>query len=174
MDSAANEHRVLKLFEAHHDAVWRLLRRFGVPGPEAGDATQQVFLILAERISDVRFGSERAFLFGTALRIATTLRRGRRREVLTPDTDTDSSRLPHPDELTDQRRARRTLDDILAQMDPSLRTVFVLYELEEFTTPEIAAMLEIPLGTAASRLRRGRERFRELVSRLSAGRDGYQ
>jgi RNA polymerase sigma-70 factor (ECF subfamily) len=59
------------------------------------------------------------------------------------------------------------LDLILDQLEPELRDVFVLYELEGFTMPEIAALVEVPLGTAASRLRRGRDRFSALVRRYS-------
>jgi len=44
--------------------------------------------------------------------------------------------------------------------------VFVLFELEGMTTPEIAELIGIPLGTAASRLRRARETFREAASKL--------
>ena len=151
-------------FESHYDQIWRLLRRIGVPPSVADDATQQVFLILAERLADVRDGCERSFLFGTALRIASTLRRTWKREVLTEHVDLEISQLPGTDELADQRRARSALDAILQQMDSDLRTVFVLYELEQFTSVEIAEILGIPIGTAASRLRRARQQFQALVN----------
>jgi RNA polymerase sigma-70 factor, ECF subfamily len=159
---SANE-RLRSAFENHYDQIWRLLRRFGVPPSVADDAAQQVFLILAERMADVRHGSERAFLFGTALRVASTLRRTQKRETLTEDADLEASSLPGTDDLADQRRARRTLDAILEQMDADLRTVFVLYELQQFTSVEIAEILGIPIGTAASRLRRARQQFRGFV-----------
>ncbi len=41
-----------------------------------------------------------------------------------------------------------------------------MFELEGLSSPEIAASLEIPLGTVASRLRRAREQFRVVVGRL--------
>jgi RNA polymerase sigma-70 factor (ECF subfamily) len=139
----------------------------------ADDATQQVFLILAERLSDVREGSERSFLFGTALRIASTLRRNWKREVLIEHADLEVSQLPSTDELADQRRARHALDTILQGMDADLRTVFVLYELEQFTSVEIADMLSIPIGTAASRLRRARQDFQAKVKeRFPSGSAG--
>jgi RNA polymerase sigma-70 factor (ECF subfamily) len=47
------------------------------------------------------------------------------------------------------------------------RIVFVLFELEQLTTPEIATMLGVPVGTVASRLRRAREIF---LSRAERGR----
>jgi RNA polymerase sigma-70 factor (ECF subfamily) len=156
--------RVRRAFDAHYDQVWRLLRRYGVSASAADDLTQQVFLIFTERLADVRDGSDRAFLFGTAVRLASTLRRTMKREMPTEDADLEASSLPGTDELADQRRARRTLDSVLAIMDEDLRTVFVLYELQQFTSVEIAQMLDIPIGTAASRLRRAREQFRTLVN----------
>jgi RNA polymerase sigma-70 factor, ECF subfamily len=44
----------------------------------------------------------------------------------------------------------------------------VLYELEGLSSPEIAELLRIPVGTVASRLRRAREAFEVEVARLKA------
>jgi RNA polymerase sigma-70 factor (ECF subfamily) len=49
-----------------------------------------------------------------------------------------------------------------------LRTVLVLFELEEMETTEIAELLGIPLGTVASRLRRAREKFEVEAERMRA------
>jgi len=58
------------------------------------------------------------------------------------------------------------LDQILSEMDPDLIATFVLFELEGMSTAEIADALEVPPGTVASRLRRGRQAFRARASRL--------
>ena len=47
-------------------------------------------------------------------------------------------------------------------MTPDLRVVFVLHELEELSARQVAELLDIPAGTAGSRLRRAREEFRIL------------
>jgi RNA polymerase sigma-70 factor (ECF subfamily) len=57
-------------------------------------------------------------------------------------------------------------------MPIDLRAVFVLYELEQLTSAEIAELLQIPPGTVASRLRRARESFESCVARLRARRTG--
>jgi len=44
--------------------------------------------------------------------------------------------------------------------------VFVLFELDGFSSPEIAQMTDVPLGTVASRLRRAREEFRAVARRI--------
>jgi len=145
--------------------IWRLLRRLGVPEHSVDDGAQQVFLIAAERLPDIRERSERAFAFGTALRVAQSLRRRLGREAVSDAADRGVSPLPGPDELSDQKRAREMLDRVLDQMPLELRTVFILFELEGLRSPEIAELQALPLGTVASRLRRARERFRELVER---------
>jgi RNA polymerase sigma-70 factor (ECF subfamily) len=165
--SAALE--IHRLFKERYQGLWRFLRGLGVPPDLLDDAVQQVFVVYAERHSVVIKGSEGSFLFGTAVRIAHVVRRGNRRE--TPgDVDFAGPDVPGVDELTDQKRARDVLDLMLDQIDPEQRSVFVLYEVEGFNLPEIAAMLQIPLGTATSRLRRGRDRFSSLVHRYSLAR----
>ena len=144
--------------------IWRLLRRLGVPLHGVDDAVQQVFLIAAERLDDIRENSERAFAFGTALRVAQTLRRRIAREQMGAEGDRNVSPLPGPEELADQQRAREVLGRVLDGMPFELRTVFVLFELEGLSSPEIAELENVPLGTVASRLRRARARFHELVA----------
>ena len=56
---------------------------------------------------------------------------------------------------------------VLRQMSDDLRTVFVLFEIEGMTVPEVAEVVGIPLGTAASRLRRAREKFRKVVRAIT-------
>jgi RNA polymerase sigma-70 factor (ECF subfamily) len=46
-------------------------------------------------------------------------------------------------------------------LDPSLRAVLWLVDIEGFRQREVAQMLEIPEGTVASRLYRARQRLRE-------------
>ena len=78
------------------------------------------------------------------------------------------SPTPSAEQLVDQRRARELLDSVLAQMPIEFRSVFILFELEEMTMPAIAAMLSLPTGTVASRLRRARAMFEDKASRLHA------
>ena len=67
------------MFNEHHDFIWRLLRRLGVSREKADDASQNVFLVATERVDSIKLGSERAFLFGTALRVARSQHRSEQR-----------------------------------------------------------------------------------------------
>jgi RNA polymerase sigma-70 factor (ECF subfamily) len=161
--SPERQARLAAMIDGHYRLIWRMLRRLGIPAHAVDDATQQVFLVAAERLDDIKLGSERAFAFGTALRVAQTLKRRAARETADPGAHEEASTLPGPDELSEQRRARAMLDRLLEQMPIELRTVLVLFELEGMTSPEIAEVVAAPLGTVASRLRRARELFHTLV-----------
>jgi RNA polymerase sigma-70 factor (ECF subfamily) len=163
--------RVAVAVREHHAFVFRLLRRLGVPETGAEDTLQEVYCVYARRVAEIEPGKDRTFLFGVAIRIARSARRtlGQARE--TPDDETIAS-IPttdaSPEEQLDDRRARALLDGLLDRMTTELRTVFVLYELEELTMQEIATMLGVPTGTVASRLHRARDDFQRLSRRLAA------
>ena len=151
--------------------IWRSLRRLGVSPDAVDDAAQHVFEVAARRLSEIEPGHERAFLFKTALLVAQAARRtsARSRKLVEEDAlGACQDPRPSPEELAERRRHRLLLDEILDALPPETRPVFVLYELEELSTLEVARVLEIPIGTVASRLRRAREEFLAQAKRLRA------
>jgi|SRR4051812_2840348 RNA polymerase sigma-70 factor (ECF subfamily) len=160
------------LFERHYASVWRLLRRFGVPTAALDDAAQEVFWVAARRLSDIRAGSETAFLYGVALRVASNLLR-RERHPAADDFELSSVAYsgPSPEEALAERQRRALLDFVLARMPLELRTVFVLFELEGLEVRAIAELEGLPVGTASSRLRRAREEFSAIARRVRASLD---
>lgn len=157
----ADTSRLAAALTRHFALVWRSLRRFGVPEADVDDAAQLAFLALAGRLADVAEGSERAFLLGAAARIAANQRRkeARRPEVLEAEPDARHGTAPDPEAVMLSKQRRALLDRGLELLPLEQRAVFVLFELEGFSLPEIASDLGIPLGTATSRLRRAREKF---------------
>jgi len=164
----ARSARLRRMVDEHIDFVARVLRNAGTPATEVDDEVQRTFIIAARRIDDVHFGSERGFLLQTALHQAAHARRAaaRRREVLVDEVPEVGESVATPEDLSDQRRARRMLDQVLDDMHADLRAVFIAYELEELTMVEIAGALGLPQGTVASRLRRARAEFQERVRAL--------
>jgi RNA polymerase sigma-70 factor, ECF subfamily len=151
------------LVDAHFDFVWRSLRRLGVEDAMLDDAAQQVWIV-ASRGENIRVETARSYLFAIAMRVASDMRRSARRRRHVSDEARVAGAAddaPLADERLDRARARVVLDRILDAMPDDLRVVFVLYELEQLTSPEIAEALSIPLGTVSSRLRRAREIFAE-------------
>jgi RNA polymerase sigma-70 factor, ECF subfamily len=149
--------------------VWRALRRFGVPEATADDAAQEVFIIASRKLSTIEPGKERQFLHAVALRVAANARRARNvrpESAESPTIERALASAPSPEALLDRKQARELLDAVMDEMTEELRTAFVLFELEGYSGPEVAEMLEIPLGTATSRLRRARESFRASVTKI--------
>jgi RNA polymerase sigma-70 factor (ECF subfamily) len=167
-----SSHRLRREVVRNYDFVWRSLRRLGVAQASVEDAAQQVLVVFAQRLDDIHPGAERAFLFSTATRVASDARKHqtRLRELNDSDAlDAHPSPAPSAEQLIDRGRARDLLDVILAEMPLELRTVFILFELEEMTMAAIAETLSLPAGTVASRLRRARALFNEKASRFERG-----
>lgn len=161
--------RLRRIVECHHAFLWRSLRRLGVDEALVDDAAQAVLLVVARRLSEIERGAERSFVFQTALRVASDHRRARARRPPTASLD-DASEEPspdaRPDEIVERSQQRAHLDQLLDELDADLRTVFVLFELEELSLTEIAEIVGIPRGTAASRLRRAQETFEAAARRF--------
>jgi RNA polymerase sigma-70 factor (ECF subfamily) len=167
--------RLSTMFHHHYDFVWRSVRRLGVAPDAVDDAAQEVFVVASRKLDAIEAGKEKAFLFGTAVRVASDTRRAvqRRRQAPASEVVEPVDAGPAPDELVDQKRARELLDELVEQLPEDTRPIFVLFELEGLTMAEIASCLELPAGTVASRLRRARELFAAYVARLEARRNPH-
>ena len=168
--STARDAALRALVGTQFDFVWRSLRRLGVREADLDDATQQVFLVVNRKLSQIDPGKERSFVFQVALRIASDARRTvrRRREVGEAALPERIDGAPLPDEDADRERMRAVLDAVLEDMPIELRAVLLLFEVEELSSVEIGELLGIPTGTAASRLRRARVDFQARVAALEA------
>ena len=157
--------RLARLIHEQFAFVWRLLRRIGITEVETDSAVQEVFDAAAQRIGDIRAGSERSFLFSTALHVASRVRRARAEPVAVI-----SDRAPALEDLDEQAQAREMLTALLEQMPLELRVVFVLHQIEGLPSGEIAGVVGIPLDTVAARLNEAQEDFAthlELESELA-------
>jgi RNA polymerase sigma-70 factor (ECF subfamily) len=157
----------------NYQFLWRSLRRLGLQAADVDDAAQQVLAVFARRLADVEIGAERSFLFQTALRVASDARRAAARSLVRADEDAIALMPdPAPDAVAqlEHQEARALLDEVLDAMAYELRVVFVLFELEEMSTAEIAALIEIPSGTVSSRLHRARQEFETMTVRIRAQR----
>lgn len=169
--SRGNDPRLSAIVRENYQFLWRSLRRLGLPAADVDDAAQQVLLIVARRLDDIAEAAERAFLFQTALRVASDKRKANARSRIVSDDETlarTADSTPNAEAQLDRRDARALLEDVLDAMAMDLRVVFVLFELEEMSTQEIAKVLEIPQGTVSSRLYRARHEFEAAAARARA------
>ncbi|MCI3206698.1 MULTISPECIES: sigma-70 family RNA polymerase sigma factor [Pandoraea] len=61
----------------------------------------------------------------------------------------------------------RDLDEALRHLPAEQRAIVLLVGLEDMSYADVAASLQVPIGTVMSRLSRGRQRLRDLMSGIS-------
>lgn len=133
----------------------------------ADDLVQDTLERAWRRLAQWRAGSDlRAWLFS----IMHNLRVDQlRRPVLpTQALDDDSEQVPSRPTQSDQLELL-DLEAALRQLPDEQRAVLLLVALEEMSYAEVAAALDIPLGTVMSRLSRGRERLRQIMDGRQPG-----
>jgi len=145
-----------ELVRRHGPLVYGVCRRALSDGPDAEDAFQACFLVLARRIDTaVSVGNLSGWLYRVA---CLTARKARARRARRRATETAVADLPDvPARVADRDPdLGRVIDEELARLPDKYRTAVVLCELRELTLDEAAAELNCPRGTVASRLSRGR------------------
>lgn len=153
------------LVQQHTDFIWRVLRRLGLSSTDADDATQQVFMVATRNLHRITDANARAFLYGTAVRVASNARRGLRRQRALHDAHAqpDVEVAAGPDKMLEMRAARDLLDELLSRLPEEQRRVLILVEIEQLELSEVAELESLPSGTVASRLRLARQRFAVLL-----------
>jgi len=71
---------------------------------------------------------------------------------------------PGPAELAEQELTQERLVRAWERLGQEHRVVLSLHDIEDYTLPELAQIMDIPLGTLKSRLHRARARLRELLA----------
>jgi RNA polymerase sigma-70 factor, ECF subfamily len=163
---------VLQHLEALYATALRLTRN----RPDAEDLVQDA-LVRALRFSD-RFTpgtNMKAWLYTILHNAWRNRRRDAARDPVAADSDRveEAASMRGPAELDtpEQVLLRETLDaDLQAALDElpeAFRQAVWLRDVEEFSYAEIAAMLDVPIGTVMSRISRGRRQlFRRLGPQL--------
>jgi len=168
--------RAAALYRDHGGYVSRILRRCGVADDELEDAVQETFLVAYRRIDAFEGrAAARTWLYAIAIRVASTMRRSRRREDARREkggADLVGSSLQDPEVVVGQHQAHDVLMALLDELDDRKRAVFVLADLEGLPIPEVAKILGLNVNTVHSRLRLARERFEVALGRHRAREQG--
>jgi RNA polymerase sigma-70 factor (ECF subfamily) len=159
----------LGVFEREFDYVCCTLRRLRVPDPDLEDLAHEVFLIMYRRWEAYDSSCPlRPWLFGIALRVASTHRRRAGRETPHPSLEiADPS--PGPDRAVAAQQARSIVLAALEHVPLPRRAVFVMHYLDGVAMRDVASALSIPRFTAYSRLRKARKEFEAAVKSIQSG-----
>lgn len=161
-----------ELYRRHADFAWRTLRRLGVSETEAGDAVQDVFLVVHEKLGQFEGRSSMTTWLFTICR---TVARKRRRKAHDARSHSPDARVEEELDLradvareAEHNERLALLTQILSTFEVEQRNVFILFEIEKLTGEEIAELLSVPLGTVYSRLQLARKAFQKALERGEA------
>ncbi len=160
------------VYARHADFAWRTLRRLGVREAEAGDALQDVFVVVHAKLDQFEGRSSiTTWLFTICRSVARERRRRAQRDRnLIEDTSVEDELDLRADvaRAAEHNQRLSQLESILSGLEPEQRNVFILFEIEKLTGEEISEALSIPLGTVYSRLQLAKKAFRQALTRDEA------
>jgi RNA polymerase sigma-70 factor (ECF subfamily) len=73
------------------------------------------------------------------------------------EPDRPDEAAPSPEQQSERRELKSEIDRAVASLPPDFREAILLREVEDLSYKEIAAVLEVPIGTVMSRIARGRK-----------------
>jgi RNA polymerase sigma-70 factor (ECF subfamily) len=159
---------VERLYDAHASALFAFLLSLTRNEADTRDLLQEVFVKLT-RQPDLLAGArdERAFLLRLAHNLAIDQRRRRRtRERIHERLGQESCPLFAPSDDPDEAAVRTLLSEAMGELPAEQRAVLHLKLWAGLTFEEVAATLDIPPNTAASRYRYGLDKLRHLLRPL--------
>ena len=176
-DNAAFE----RLVERYRDRVYRLSLRLTGSASDAEEVLQDTFVSAYRRLDGFR--GEAAFstwLYRIATNAALMLRRGRARHPTEPlddymprfdrqgrhARDVDHGRAADAEAILDRERLARHARRALERLPGRYRTPFVLRDLEELPTAEVASVLGLSQALVRQRVHRARLMLRGYLSHL--------
>jgi RNA polymerase sigma factor (sigma-70 family) len=167
-----------QLMREHVPTLYRSAYRWTGAVDRAEDLVQQLLLRLYPRLAELReLDRVRPWALRVMYRIfVDELRRERASPVqfgaelpidsgaLSPEDEAWLDPGPGPAELAEQELTQERLVRAWERLGEEHRVVLSLHDIEDYTLPELAEIMDIPLGTLKSRLHRARARLRELLA----------
>jgi RNA polymerase sigma-70 factor (ECF subfamily) len=172
-DEAAFE----QIMNLYADRLYSYILRMVGNATDAEDLVQETFLRAYQGLPNF---DGRASLGTWLYRIATNLcidhqrRRARRAPTVSysalddedgepAEWDFPDQQTPNPLEAALNRELEAVVEEAIGKLSPKLKTVLLLYDVEELSYEEIARVLGIPIGTVKSRLNHARTQIQKAV-----------
>jgi RNA polymerase sigma-70 factor (ECF subfamily) len=158
-----------RLVEQYYEPLFKFAMSLTRAETQASDLVQDTFVTWAEKGAQLADRTKsKAWLFTTLHRhfLQTT-----RHDARFPHLEIDSmlGELPEVEPQVVNQLESSELLEILHRIDPRFQASVALFYLEDYSYAEIAAILEIPLGTVKSRIARGLAQLKEMLSKARGG-----
>jgi len=159
-----------ELIRIHHTAVYGYLRRLGADASRAEDLTQDTYLRAWRSIESIR---QAASLRSWLLTIARNeffqrMRAGRIETVGLEQAADGASRDPRADDVVALSERDGAVRDAVRRLEPDLKEAIALHYFQDLSFREVAAVLDVPSGTAKSRVHHALKCLRALLGKEAA------
>ena len=158
-DAAAFDELVERFHRPVHRFCWRLLR-----SADAEDLAQDTFVRAFVHFE--RFDPQRPvlpWLIAIARRLCLDLLRHRKVMATAEAAPLTTPSPPGPESVASVREQLSRLDRALADLDEGPREAIILFHIEDMSYRDIAAALEVPMGTVMTWLHRGRAQLQRTL-----------
>jgi len=156
-----------EIVRTHSARVYRLAYRLTGNKHDAEDLTQEVFVRVFRSLADYTPGTFEGWIhrITTNLFLDQVRRKARIRfEALPDDAERVASKDKSPEQQVDDALYDPDVQAALDALPADFRAAVVLCDIEGLSYEEIAASLDIKLGTVRSRIHRGRSQLREALA----------
>jgi RNA polymerase sigma-70 factor (ECF subfamily) len=171
------EEAFTELVTRYEGNIYRLARHITQNPEDAEDVLQETFLKAYEHLRDFQ-GNSKFYTWLVRIAVNQALMKLRKRKTdasvsLDDPYDTGEESLvreiavwePNPEQTYSQEEIRAILEKAVDSLPPTFRAVFALRDIEELSTEETAAALNLSIPAVKSRLLRARLRLREKLTR---------
>ncbi|MEX2176002.1 MAG: sigma-70 family RNA polymerase sigma factor [Pirellulaceae bacterium] len=151
------------LVVAHHAALYRYAFRLCGCAAEADDLTQQAFLVAQQKLHQLREAERAGAWLYAVLRSCFLKSLRKQRPVNAATVNLEMEEVAEPTAAVEEFDRER-LAAALNELPDEFRLVVLMFYFEELSYHEIAAQLEIPIGTVMSRLSRAKGHLRQRLT----------
>jgi RNA polymerase sigma-70 factor (ECF subfamily) len=166
-----------ELVNRYEGSIFRLARHITQNPHDAEDVLQETFLKAYEHLEDFQ-GNSKFYTWLVRIAVNQSLMKLRKRKSdasvsLDDPYDTGEENItreiavwePNPEQTYSREEIRDILAKAVEGLPPTFRAVFALRDIEELSTEETAAILNLSVPAVKSRLLRARLRLREKLTR---------
>jgi len=165
-----------EIVDRYKDSLVNYLTHLVRSRDRAEEIAQDAFVRLYRSAANYRGDKLGPYLFRIATNLTVTeIRRQRRWNLLLPRLDASTSHhIEAPDANLISDEIQRQVAAALDKLPVKYRAPLVLFEIEEWSYDEIAAALELRIGTVKSRISRARELLRRQLAPWWIGGNGHE
>jgi len=167
-----------ELVNRYERRIYRLARNITQSDEDAEDVLQEAFLKAYEHLDGFQ-GQSKFYTWVVRIAVNEALMKLRKRKSdrtvsLDETIDTGEENVVReiavwedsPEQKYSQKEIREVLDQAIMSLRPAVRAVFVLRDVEDLSTEETAAVLDLSVPAVKSRLLRARLQLREKLTRF--------